>query len=91
MKIAHLHLKDGFGNPRTLICNLKDEKISYIYYGGWNTSGMPHALSNLQCVLPIENLEGETREQFKARLIKVINTNSVERVVNDINTEVKFL
>ena len=57
---------------------------------------MPFALSNMQVgyrhgnTLPVENLPGETKEQFTNRVINMINNDSVENVVKEVNTEVKF-
>jgi len=53
-------------------------------------------LSNMQIgyrygnTLPVENLSGETKKQFTNRVINMINNDSVERVVKEVNTEVKF-
>jgi hypothetical protein len=91
MKICHLHLEDGFGNKRTLVCNLNSGSIIYAYYGGWNSSGTDHALSNLQCNLPIDKeSEDETKAQFAKRVIDMINKKSVCRVVKEISTEINF-
>lgn len=89
-KIAHLHIQDGMGNKKTLICNLKDGSITYKLFSGVMSSGLPHSLSNLQCKLPIEKThEKESKEEFKERLIKIINEDSVYRVINDVQ-KVKF-
>jgi hypothetical protein len=102
-KLFHLHLQDSMGNKQTLICRLKDGSINYILYGGTGSSGMPFALSNIQFYklengnmcwmrdarLPVENLEGETLEQFKDRVIDMLN-HSTEKVIREVNTNVKF-
>ena len=102
-KILHLHLKDTMGNMSTLICNLVDGSIKYTMYGGTGSSGTGFSLSNIQFYdvvdgnmvwqrdgsLPVSTLEGETLDQFKDRVINMLN-NSTEKVVNSIATEVKF-
>lgn len=91
MKLCHLHLSDSFGNPTTLICSLKEGSIRYTMYGGHSSSGMGHALSNLQCTLPVDKVsEDETKEQFVQRVINTINGESVCRVVNQVSTEITF-
>jgi len=83
-------------NKKTLVCYLKNGSISYSHYSGWSSSGIALALSNMQVgyrnrsVLPVENLEGETREGFTYRVIHMINSDSVVNVIKTVNTEVKF-
>ena len=95
-KIFHLHLQDSMGNKKSLVCYLKNGSISYSFYTGWSSSGIPLALSNMQIgyrygnTLPVENLPGETKEQFTNRVINMINNDSVESVFKEVNTEVKF-
>lgn len=91
MKICHLQLTDGRGgNPETLVCRLEGGAINYIYYRSHTSGGMPLALSNLQCDLPIEKLnDAETKRQFTDRLVDIINVQSVKRVVNEVQ-EVSF-
>lgn len=102
-KLLHLHLKDGYGNKETLICRLKNGSIIYTLYGGWGSSGTPFSLRNIQFYdrvngnidwipnrsLPIENLEGETVDEFKSRVINMLN-NSTSKVVKEVSTEVTF-
>jgi hypothetical protein len=102
-KLFHLHLSDSMGNKKTLICRLKDGSIRYSYYGGTGDSGTPFALSNIQyydvvngdmkwkrgASLPIENLPGETAEQFKDRVIGMLS-NSTNKVINEVSINVKF-
>jgi len=102
-KILHLHLKDGFGNLSTLICRLKDGSIRYTLYGGTGSSGTPFALSNIQYYdlingkiswvrnrsLPVDTRLGETEEEFKQRVMDMLN-HSTEKVVNVVSNEVKF-
>ena len=91
MKLCHLHLVDPYGNPKTLICNLKEGSIRYTFYGSHGSSGTPFALSNLQCTLPVDKIsEDETKEQFVQRIIGTINHKSVYRVVNEVSTEITF-
>ena len=104
MKLLHLHLEDGMGNPKTLKCILANGGIRYTMYGGHGTSGMGFSLSNIQfykydrdgqlewlrhASLPIENLPSETKEQFKQRVIDMLDM-STHKIVNIINTQVKF-
>lgn len=91
MKLCHLHLVDPYGNPKTLICSLKEGSIRYTFYGSHGSSGTPFALSNLQCTLPVDKIsEDETKEQFVQRIIGTINHKSVYRVVNEVSTEITF-
>jgi hypothetical protein len=102
MKLLHLHLKDSFGNLNTLICRLEDDSIRYVYYRGTTSSGMGLSLRNIQFYnivngrivwnkksLPIENLEGETLQEFKDRVINMLN-NSTNKVHKVVNTKVSF-
>jgi hypothetical protein len=95
-KIFHLHLQDSMGNPQTLVCNLVEGSIKYRYFTGWTSSGIPLALSNIQVgyrhgnTLPVENLTGETKEEFTNRVVNIINNDSVKRVFKIVNTEVTF-
>lgn len=102
-KILHLHLEDGYGNLSTLICNLKDGSIRYTLYGGTGSSGTPFALSNIQFFdlvngninwdrnksLPVDTRLGETEEEFKERIINMLN-HSTKKVVNVVSNEVTF-
>ena len=87
MIITHLHLEDPSKNKSTLICRLDKQTklLEYSFYGGINTSGIPYAISNLQCNLPIHILKHETPKEFTKRLIKIINIHSVENVINTID------
>jgi len=91
MKLCHLHLKDSMGNPKTLICRVEDGSVHYNLYGGHGSSGMGLSLSNLQCTLPIEKLsKKETKEEFVKRIVRVINYESVCRVVKQVDCNVTF-
>jgi hypothetical protein len=96
-KIFHLHLQDSDGrNKKSLECHLKNGSISYCFYTGWTSTGVPLSLSNMMIgyrhgnTLPVENLPGETKKEFTKRVIDMINNDSVENVVKEVNTEVKF-
>ena len=95
-KIFHLHLKDSRNNKKSLVCYLKNGSISYSHYSGWTSTGISLALSNMQIgyrhgnTLPVENLPGETKYQFTNRVIDIINNDSLETFVKEVNTEVKF-
>ena len=102
-KILHLHLKDSMGNLSTLICRLKNGSIRYILYGGTGSSGTPFAVSNIQFYdlvngniswdrnksLPVDTRLGETEEEFKQRVIDMLN-HSTKKVVNVVGNEVTF-
>jgi hypothetical protein len=102
-KILHLHLKDGNNNLSTLICRLKEGSIKYIFYGGTGSSGTPYSLRNIQFYdlvngniswdrnksLPVDTRLGETEEEFKQRVIDMLN-HSTRRVVNVVSNEVTF-
>lgn len=89
-KIAHFHLIDSMGNKKSLVCWLTDmDTIRYVFFGGHGDGGTPFSLSNLQVTLPIEPKENETKVQFKIRLKRLINDESVCRVVHEVNP-VKF-
>jgi len=91
MKLCHLHLRDSMGNPKTLICRLEEGAVHYTMYGGHGSSGMGFSLSNLQCTLPIEKLsKKETKEEFVKRIVKVINCESVCRVIKQVDCNVTF-
>lgn len=95
-KIFHLHLEDGCGNLQTLICNLVDGSIKYRYFTGTASSGIPLALSNLQVgykfggSLPVDNKRKLSKREFTDFVKTLINTDSVKRVVNEVETEVTF-
>ena len=102
-KILHLHLGDSLGNIKTLVCNFKDGSIRYTLYGGTGSSGTPFSLSNIQFYdivngrikwvnnrsLPIENLPNESIEEFRVRVINMLNL-STDKVIKVVNNEVKF-
>ena len=102
MKIAHLHLKDSMDNAYTLVCNLKEGSIRYNLYSSHNDSGTPNSLRNIQFYdvingnmrwsnksLPLENYEGESTNEFKNRIVQMLN-NSTHKVVKEVNTKVTF-
>ena len=95
-KIFHLHLQDSMRNKKSLECHLKNGSISYSFYTGWTSTGVSLSLSNMMIgcrhgnTLPVENLPGETNKEFTKRVIDMINNDSVENVVKEVNTEVKF-
>ena len=71
--------------------------------GGHGSGGTPFSLSNIQyydivngnmrwkrnASLPVDTLEGETKEQFKQRVKAMLN-NSTVKVVGEVNTNVTF-
>ena len=102
-KLFHFHLEDGCNNAKTLVCRLVNGSIKYSFYGGHGSSGTPFALSNIQyydivngnmawkrnASLPVDTLEGETKEQFKQRVKDMLN-NSTVSVVGEVSTNVTF-
>ena len=102
-KLFHFHLEDGYGNAKTLVCLVVNGSIKYSFYGGHGSSGTPFSLSNIQyydivndymvwkrnASLPVSNLEGETKEQFKER-VKAMLKNSTVNFVKEVNTNVTF-
>ena len=102
-KLFHFHLEDGYGNAKTLVCRLVNGSIKYSFYGGHGSSGTPFSLSNIQyydivngnmawkrnASLPVDTLEGETKEQFKQRVKAMLN-NSTVKVVGEVSTNVTF-
>ena len=97
-KLLHLHLSDVYGNLKTLICTYDGDGIYYSMYGGTGSSGMGFAVSNIQFYtiidgdirydrnlsLPIDTRLGETKEEFKERVIDMLNhsTYDVVKIVN---------
>ena len=93
-KLLHLHLSDSMGNLKTLICTTDENGIYDSMYGGVGSSGMGFAVSNIQfytiidgnikwlkyASLPIDTKLGETKEEFKKRVIDMLN-NSTDKVV----------
>ena len=101
--LFHLHLGSAMGNKSTLICRLEEGSIRYIHYGGTGSSGTPYALSNIQfykmengnmrwlrnAALPLDNLNGESLNEFKARVVDMLN-HSTDKVINEVSTNVTF-
>ena len=96
MKLAHLHLHDGWENKQTLIAHLQDGSICYRYYTGWGSSGIPLALDNLQVgyrygsQLPLDNHRNLSVDEWRDLLCGIVNTDSTNRVIDVIPNEVKF-
>ena len=102
-KLFHFHLKDGYDNAETLVCRLVNGSIKYSLYGGHGSSGMSFSLRNIQyydivngnmawkrdASLPVSNLEGESKEQFKER-VKAMLKNSTLKFVKEVSTNVTF-
>ena len=89
-KIFHFHIEDGFGNKSTLECKLINSSIKYSYYSGTSSSGVPLSLSNLQCLLPVDNKTKLSKQEFTDMVRHIINNESPRRVVNEVETEVTF-
>jgi len=96
MKIFHFHLEDGYQNKSTLTCRLEEGSIKYRYFSGTASHGIPLSLSNLQIgykfgnKLPMDNKTKMTKDDFARHVKGIINTDSVYRVVNEVETEVTF-
>lgn len=96
MKVFHLHLEDSLKGKSTLICELNNGSIKYSFFTGTTSSGIPLALGNLQVgykfggSLPVDNKRGLTKREFTDFVKTLINTDSVFRVINEVETEVKF-
>tara|TARA_R100000426_G_scaffold10550_2_gene11178 strand:+ start:792 stop:1091 length:300 start_codon:yes stop_codon:yes gene_type:complete len=73
MKILHLHLRDCFGNPRTLTCHLNDGSIQYKAWAGHGPCGTRVNVNNLcpdyKKHFPIDNPDGLTLDEFKDSIL----------------------
>ena len=73
MKILHLHLRDCYGNPRTLTCHLNDGCIEYKAWLGHGPCGTRVNVNDLcpgyKKHFPIDNPDGLTLEQFKDSIL----------------------
>lgn len=97
MKIFHLQLVNYNNNQYTLVCNLLNGSLNYTLYQGWGSSGIPCGVESYLQVgfrygsaLPLETLEGETKEDFTERVINIINDDSVLKVVKKLKTDIQF-
>ena len=86
IKIIHLHLKGSMGNKLSLTCHLTDNgSLKYQLWGGWSSGGIPNALSNLGCDLPIEKHKPDQDiGNFKHLLKRTINEESFCSVVHEV-------
>lgn len=89
-KFVHFQLSTFMGNKLTLIGRLDDGTINYKLYSGWNSSGTPNSLSNLQCVLPLHPEENESEELFTKRLADIITKDSITYIVKQVPVKVTF-
>lgn len=72
MKILHLHLRDSFGNPRSLTCHLVDGELKYKAWLGHGPCGTRVKVNDLypgKGHFPVENLDNLTLEQFKSSIL----------------------
>ena len=91
MKIAHLQLEDSFKNKKTLVCLLENGSIKYSYYTGHSSSGIGQFVGDIGCTLPVfKEREDETAEEFKDRLVKLINEKTNKKVVREVDVNIKF-
>lgn len=81
------------GNAKTLAVKLReDNTIGYSFYGGWQSSGMGFAISNLQLKksLPIGARNFKTVEELDAEIQSVLATGvgsnriSSREILNDL-------
>ena len=94
-KILHLQLTDPFGGDMTLLCHLIDGSIKYVLYEGHSSYGTKYSLSKLKLpvnmYLPIETVyEDETMEEFRQRIIDMVQDHSELVIVKIIENQVKF-
>jgi len=76
MKILHLHLRDSFGNAKTLVCNHEDDIIKYRAWSGHGSSGTPRRPNDLypgRGYFPVDNPDGLSAEDFAATIISLWN------------------
>lgn len=91
-QLGHFLLEDSMNNKSSLILRINEATgfISYVMYRGHGSSGIGYSLSNLLCELPYETLtDDETIDEFKARLVRIMNSQSGRRVIRERKT-VKF-
>lgn len=68
MKILHLHLRDSFGNAKTLVCSNEDGIIRYRAWSGHGSSGTrlrPDDLYPGRGYFPVDNPNGLSLGEFK--------------------------
>lgn len=83
------------GNPKTLFVNLReDNTLSYVFIGGWQSSGTAFSISNLQLSesLPLGARNFKTVEDLQKRIAAILRTgcgsNEIKsfEILNDLNT-----
>ena len=83
------------GNPKTLFVNLReDNTLSYVFIGGWQSSGTAFSISNLQLSesLPLGARSFKTVEDLQKRIAEILATgcgsNKIKsfEILNDLNT-----
>lgn len=83
------------GNPKTLFVNLReDNTLSYVFIGGWQSSGTAFSISNLQLSesLPLGTRNFKTVEDLQKRIAAILRTgcgsNEIKsfEILNDLNT-----
>jgi len=94
-KVLHLQLTDIGGGDYTLLTNLVDGSIKHILYNGHSSYGTKFSLAKLGLpngmYLPVEpTYEDETIEEFRNRIIQMIEEESQMIIVRVVQTEVKF-
>lgn len=81
------------GNSKTLSVRLnEDNTLSYSYYGGWQSSGMGFAISNMQLKrsLPLGARNFKTVEDLHQEIVSVLETGvgsrriSTFEILNDL-------
>ena len=83
------------GNPKTLFVNLReDNTLSYVFIGGWQSSGTAFSISNLQLKesLPLGAKNFKTVKALQKRITEILATgcgsNKIKsfEILNDLNT-----
>lgn len=81
------------GNPKTLSVILgTDNVLSYVYYGGWQDSGMSFAISNMQLEksLPMNPKKFKNAKALDKEIISILATGvgshhiSSREILNDL-------
>jgi len=89
---------DNYGNKETLSVYLRDDNVlSYSLYGGWQDSGTPFCIGNLQLkeTLPSSPKEFKTTAALRLRVATILRTGvgshyvAKSEILNDIKEKPK--
>ncbi len=94
-KILHLQLRDPSGGDYTLLTEFIDGSIKYMLYDGHSSYGTRFSLSQLNMpkgvYLPVEPAyEDETMEEFRNRVISMIEEESQMVIIRIVQSQIKF-